>query len=72
MAVLASQIEGLKGNYSVAAQQIQNIINQIKAQEGGKESYEGMEGVFNFYNRLGNTPAPSTHDRREMYLFRLI
>ena len=59
MAVLASQIEGLKGNYSVAAQQIQNIINQIKAQEGGKESYEGMEGVFNFYNRLGNTPAPS-------------
>lgn len=59
MAILACQIEGEKGNYSVAAQQIQDIINQVKAQGAGKESYAGFESIFKFYNCLSGIPAPS-------------
>lgn len=59
MAVLACQIEGFIGNYSVAAQQTQSIINQIKNQGGSREMYEGLEELFGFYNSLSSIPAPS-------------
>lgn len=67
MAILSCQIEGLKGNYAAAAQQAQGIINQIKTQGGSEDSYQGVNGVFNFYNHLKDIPAPSiTRPERDM------
>lgn len=59
MAILSCQTEGFKGNYSAAAQQAQNMINQVKAQGDDKETFGGLEEIFNFYNSLSSIPAPS-------------
>lgn len=59
MTILACQIDGLRGNYASAAQNAQNIIDQLKAQNAEKEAYEGLEQVFSFYSKLSSIPAPS-------------
>lgn len=59
MAIIGCQTEGVKGNYATAAQQAQDIINRIKMQGGGKESYQALTDLFNFYNSLKDIPAPS-------------
>lgn len=67
MAVLACQIEGLKGNYAEAARQAKGIINQIKTQGGDDANTNGLEEIFRFYHELSGIPAPSvTRQNRDV------
>lgn len=69
MAILACQIEGLKGHYATAAQNAQSIINQLKAQGAEKETYKGAEEILNFYEKLKNVPAPGiTRPSGDVYI----
>lgn len=59
MAILSCHIEGLKGNYNTETQNTLSIINQLKQQGAGKETYEGLENMYYFYNKLKDIPSPS-------------
>lgn len=61
MAILACQIEGLKGHYATAAQNAQSIINQLKAQGAERETYKGAEQILNFYEKTEECSGPRYH-----------
>lgn len=58
MAILACQIDGLKGNYATAAQNSRSIMEQLKQQNAEQGMYKSLEGICYFYDQLKNIPAP--------------
>lgn len=57
MIVMGATVEGFNGNYVVAADMIENIVDAVK-RAGGSLEGTGIEELLAFYEAIRNLPAP--------------
>lgn len=57
MVVMGATVEGFNGNYVVAADMIENIVDAVKSAGGSLEN-SGMEELLAYYDAMRHLPAP--------------